>query len=88
MDKQTKDGELVSVVVPTYARSEMLLRALDSLNRQTYSPLEIIVVDDNGAGCEQQLETQARVSSFSPRAGISLRETPVSRPQLETTSPS
>lgn len=73
MDKQTKDGELVSVVVPTYARSEMLLRALDSLNRQTYSPLEIIVVDDNGAGCEQQLETQARVSSFSPRAGISLK---------------
>lgn len=66
-------SELVSIVVPTYARSETLLRALDSLNRQTYSPLEIVVVDDNGAGCEQQLETQARVTSFLPREGIALK---------------
>lgn len=76
MNEKMGHGELVSVVVPTYARSETLLRALDSLNRQTYSPLEIIVVDDNGAGCEQQLETQARVLSFSPREGISLKYVP------------
>ena len=76
MCQNENGGDLVSVVVPTYSRSEMLPRALESLNRQTYSPLEIVVVDDNGAGCEQQLDTQARVEAFSPRKGITLRYVP------------
>jgi len=40
--------ELVSVVVPTYYRSQNLQRALRSVWSQTYSPVEIIVVDDSG----------------------------------------
>lgn len=63
---------LVSIVVPTYARSQMLLRSLESLNRQTYSPLEIIVVDDNGVGSKQQCETQSRIETFIPRKDIVL----------------
>lgn len=37
---------LVSVVIPTRDRPELLLDALRSVAAQTYSPLEVIVVDD------------------------------------------
>jgi glycosyltransferase involved in cell wall biosynthesis len=36
----------VSVVVPTYNRSELLMSALESIRRQTFRPIEIVVVDD------------------------------------------
>jgi glycosyltransferase involved in cell wall biosynthesis len=37
---------LVSVVIPTRDRAHLLGRALDSVARQDYRPIEIIVVDD------------------------------------------
>ncbi len=40
------DKPLVSVVIPTCNRREILTRCLASLARQTYRPIEIIVVDD------------------------------------------
>lgn len=38
---------LVSVVIPTYNQKKFFKRAIDSVINQTYSNLEIIVVDDN-----------------------------------------
>jgi glycosyltransferase involved in cell wall biosynthesis len=38
----------VSVIVATYRREEGLIKALDSLSKQTYEDFEIIIVDDNG----------------------------------------
>ena len=43
------DG-LVSVIIPTYKRSDMLLRAIQSVLNQTYKNLELIVVNDNERG--------------------------------------
>lgn len=43
-------NELVSIVIPTYRRSEMLERAIKSALAQTYSNLEVLVIDDNGLG--------------------------------------
>lgn len=40
-------GALVSVVVPTHNRPEMLARALRSVVSQTYANIEVIVVDDH-----------------------------------------
>ena len=37
---------LVTVVIPSYNRGDLLLRALASVERQTYRPLEVVVVDD------------------------------------------
>ncbi|MFN2529588.1 MAG: glycosyltransferase family 2 protein, partial [Candidatus Baltobacteraceae bacterium] len=43
-----EDGPLVSMVIRTYDRRAFLPRALESLSRQTYKKLEIIVVNDGG----------------------------------------
>lgn len=41
---------LVSVIIPTYKRSDMLRRAINSVLRQTYNNVECIVVNDNTPG--------------------------------------
>jgi len=37
---------LVSTIIPVYNRAEMLLEAVQSVLKQTYRPIEIIIVDD------------------------------------------
>lgn len=41
------DG-LVSVIIPTYYRNDRLRDVIQSVEAQTYEPIEIIVVDDSG----------------------------------------
>jgi len=42
----TESDPLVSVVIPTYNRKELLVRAVESVLGQTYKKLELLVVDD------------------------------------------
>lgn len=46
MDKVYKEG-LVSVVIPTYKRPDKLERAVESVLSQSYSNLELLLVNDN-----------------------------------------
>lgn len=48
---------LVSVVIPTYHRSAVLVRAIESVLKQTYPNIEILVVDDNGEGSDEQIRS-------------------------------
>lgn len=43
---ETSEQPLVSVVLPTYDRPEMLLEAVESVAAQRYSNVELLVVDD------------------------------------------
>ena len=40
-------SSLVSVIIPSYNSANTILETLDSVFSQTYSNLEVIVVDDN-----------------------------------------
>ena len=56
---------LVSVIVTTYNGSDSIGRAVESVKKQTYKNIEIIVVDDNGVGTEEQIATEKIVRQFS-----------------------
>lgn len=53
----------VSVVIATYKRDEDLIKALNSLATQSYSNIEIILVDDNG-NAEWNAKVSATVEQY------------------------
>ncbi|UPQ79288.1 glycosyltransferase [Flavobacterium azooxidireducens] len=55
---------LVSVIIPTYKRSDYLIRAIESVLKQTYSPIEIIVVDDNDGNNEFRKDTKKSLEKY------------------------
>jgi len=59
-----KKNLLVSVVIPTYGRSDLLTRAIDSVFDQTYDNVEIIVVDDNGNTSEHRSNTEKSLQKY------------------------
>jgi len=44
--KNLGDGLEISVVVPTYNRSETIGRAIESILKQSFSDFEVIIIDD------------------------------------------
>lgn len=56
--------DLVSVIITSYKGSDTVERALKSVIAQTYPNIEVIVVDDNGLGCEEQKLTEHVVQRY------------------------
>lgn len=56
--------KLVTVIIPTYSRPKFLPRAIESVLSQTYPEIEIIVVDDNGEGTENQKYTEELIRNY------------------------
>lgn len=54
----------VSVIIPTYRRTEDITRALDSVLAQTLEAVEVIVVDDNGIGSECGIATETAMRPY------------------------
>lgn len=55
---------MVSVVIPTYKRSDTLDRAIHSVLAQTYKDMEILVVDDNEVGSSESKRVKVIVDSI------------------------
>ncbi|BDX05395.1 glycosyltransferase family 2 protein [Planctobacterium marinum] len=51
---------LVSVIIPTHNRAELLKATLESIAKQSYRPIEIIVIDDDSQDHTRQLIEQFR----------------------------
>lgn len=45
-EKNKIDGPIISIIIPTYKRGEMICKAVDSVLKQYYQNYEIIIVDD------------------------------------------
>ncbi len=58
------DNMLVSVIVTSFGLPKGLKRAIDSVLSQTYSPIEIIVVDDNNPDSIYRTQTELVMGQY------------------------
>ena len=70
MNENTIDFPLISVIVPTFARSALLSRALDSILTQSWPNIEIIVADDNIPGSEWEQKTLQSLQPYLKKENI------------------
>lgn len=69
--------KLISVIVPVYKVEKYLKRCIESIQKQTYQNLEIILVDDgspdrSGEICDEYAKTDARIKVVhKPNGGLS-----------------
>lgn len=64
VDGVSGEAILVSVVIPSYGRPEMLAEAIASALAQTYPHIEVVVCDDNIPGSEEHRATEYLVRSL------------------------
>ena len=74
MPKAKKMNELISIIAPIYCVEDYIHRCVDSLINQTYSNLEIILVDDGspdncGQICEEYAKKDHRVKVIHKKNG-------------------
>src|SRR4051812_28265938 len=63
---------LVSVVLPCYNHEKFVAQAIGSVFEQSYTPLELIIVDD-GSGDSSCAEIERTLSKYQGRKDVSVR---------------
>ncbi|WP_052737677.1 glycosyltransferase family 2 protein [Bacillus sp. SA1-12] len=61
---------LVSVIIPTYKGSDIVCKSVDSVLKQLYKKIEIIVVDDNGKDTVDQIKTEQAMEKYSSLSNV------------------
>lgn len=59
-----KSAPLISIIIPTFNRSERLSQAVESALKQTYKNIEVIIVNDNVADSEQDRATEKVADAY------------------------
>ena len=54
----------VTVVIPTYKGSKVIKRCIESVLKQSYKLLNIVIVDDNGVESEEQVKTYTEIKEY------------------------
>lgn len=60
----------MSIIIPTYGRSDRINRAIDSALSQNYSNFEVIVVDDNNPGTLEREETEKSIVKYKSQSNF------------------
>lgn len=75
-DELMQMNKMVSVVIPTHNRADLLPRAIESVLNQTYSNLEVIVVSDGSIDNTEEVikkysikDSRVRFIAYSPARG-------------------
>ena len=69
----------VSVVIPTYKRVDTLDRAIESVLKQTYSNIEIIVVDDNNPDTEGRIAAEKLMEKYADNPKVNYVQHPYNK---------
>lgn len=59
------EEDLVSIVIPTYKTNNSLIRAIDSVLNQTYTNIEVIVVDDNNPDSNYRKKAEEIIKQYN-----------------------
>jgi glycosyltransferase involved in cell wall biosynthesis len=67
------NNPLISVIIPVYNEERYLSEALDSVQKQSYSPIEIIVIDDSSVDNSATIAKSYQMVKyfFQPKCGLS-----------------
>ena len=81
---------LISIVIPVYNVQENLKKCIDSIQKQTYQKIEIIIIDDGSTDgspslCDQMQQQDSRISVFHKenRGVVSARKMGLEKAQGE-----
>lgn len=55
---------IISVIIPTYGKPQLLEKSINSILNQTFKDLELIIVDDNNSDSKDRKETENLVNIF------------------------
>ena len=61
---------LVSVIIPTYNRSRLVLRALESVKGQIYRPIEIFLIDDGSTDDTEEVVNSWKIQNEESRLSL------------------